>query len=134
MNIIRMLIGIPIATIILVFAFVNNDLATFSLWPFNVDVTVSLSVVVIVLIVAGFIMGRFSAWFAYAPLRKELFKRKKENKKLSEEHKKLNDTVGNLQGNLESLRSKSIEENPHKVDFSAGEKKSLRGFFSRFKK
>lgn len=130
-----MLIGIPLAAVILVFAFVNNDLVTFSLWPSNVEATVSLSVVVIVLIIAGFVMGRVSAWFAYAPLRKELFTRKKENKKLSEEHKKLNVKVDSLQGNLETLKSRANEDKALDVDFSVGEKpKGFRKFFSRFKK
>lgn len=128
-----MLIGIPITTIILVFAFVNNDLVTFSLWPFTVEATVSLSVVVIVLTILGFIMGRLSAWFAYAPLRRELFKRKKENRKLSEEHKKLNTTVDSLKDNLENLKAQTVEKKEGD-DSEKAVPEFFKGVFSRFNK
>ena len=39
MGFIKMLIGLPILIIILIFAFVNNDLATFNLWPFYFEIT-----------------------------------------------------------------------------------------------
>ena len=44
MGFIKMLIGLPLLVVILVFAFVNNDLAVFNLWPFYIEITVSLSV------------------------------------------------------------------------------------------
>ena len=39
MGIIKILIGLPIFLVILIFAFVNNDLATFNLWPFSFEIT-----------------------------------------------------------------------------------------------
>ena len=47
MGFIKMLIGLPILIIILIFAFVNNDLATFNLWPFYFEITVSQSVAIV---------------------------------------------------------------------------------------
>lgn len=37
MGFIKMLIGLPLLVVILVFAFVNNDLAVFNLWPFYIE-------------------------------------------------------------------------------------------------
>lgn len=47
MGFIKMLIGLPLLVVILVFAFVNNDLAVFNLWPFYIEITVSLSVAIV---------------------------------------------------------------------------------------
>ena len=51
MGFMKLLIGLPILIVILIFAFVNNDLATFDLWPFYFEITVSLSVAVVFFIV-----------------------------------------------------------------------------------
>lgn len=53
MSFVKMIIGLPLIVIIAVFAFVNNDMAVFSLWPFNMEITVSLSVAGIFFIVFG---------------------------------------------------------------------------------
>ena len=57
MSFVKMIIGLPLIVIIAVFAFVNNDMAVFSLWPFNMEITVSLSVAVIFFIVFGYIVA-----------------------------------------------------------------------------
>ena len=57
MGFIKMLIGLPILIIILIFAFVNNDLATFNLWPFYFEITVSQSVAIVFFILLGFLLG-----------------------------------------------------------------------------
>lgn len=54
MPLLKTLIGLPVLVVVLVFAFVNNDLATFSLWPFAFEVTVSLSVAIVFFIAFGF--------------------------------------------------------------------------------
>ena len=51
MSFIRMIIGLPLIVVVAVFAFINNDMANFSLWPFDVELTASLSVAVIFFIV-----------------------------------------------------------------------------------
>ena len=79
---IKLLIGLPLVVVILVFAFVNNDLATFNLWPFYVEITVSQSVAIVSFVVFGYILGKVSSWMSYAPVRAQLRKQKKENKKL----------------------------------------------------
>lgn len=105
MNFIKMLIGLPILAIILVFAFVNNDLATFNLWPFYIEITVSLSVAVVFFILLGFILGWLFTWLSYAPLRKALRKQKKENKKLNKEQLKLTKEAQDLRENIENLKA-----------------------------
>ena len=65
MSFVKMIIGLPLIVIIAVFAFVNNDMAVFSLWPFNMEITVSLSVAVIFFIVFGYIVGRLDSWLSY---------------------------------------------------------------------
>ena len=101
-----MLIGLPLLIIVLVFAFVNNDLATFSLWPFYMEITVSLSVAIVFFLILGFIWGRIDAWMSYAPLRQALRHQKKENKKLSKEQEKLTKEVEGLQENISVMKEK----------------------------
>ena len=89
MGFMKLLIGLPILIVILIFAFVNNDLATFDLWPFYFEITVSLSVAVVFFILLGFILGLVWMWMSYAPVRKALRQQVKQNKKLSKEQQKL---------------------------------------------
>ena len=105
MGFIKTLVGLPIVAVILVFAFVNNNLAEFSLWPFDVEITVSQSVAVLFFVIFGFLLGNFFSWLSYAPLRKDLKQQRKANKKLSKQQQILADTVSGLQGNLEQVKA-----------------------------
>ena len=129
MNFLKMLIELPLLLIILIFAFVNNDLATFSLWPFSLEITVSLSVAVITLILFGFLIGKLDSWISYAPLRKSLRQQKKANKKLNKEHMKLAEKVTGLQDNIYSLKIEKAKVKEPKPPFRERVKK----FFSRKK-
>ena len=130
MGFIKLLIGLPLVIVILVFAFVNNDLATFNLWPFYVEVTVSQSVAVVFFIVFGYILGKISSWMSYSPVRAQLRKQKKENKKLNKEQQKLTEQVSGLQENLETLKTQTAEILPPKPTF----KERLKNLFTRRKK
>ena len=114
MGFIKLLIGLPLVVVILVFAFVNNDLATFNLWPFYVEITVSQSVAIVSFVVFGHILGKVSSWMSYAPVRAQLRKQKKENKKLNKEQQKLTEKVSGLQENLETLKTQTAEILPPK--------------------
>ena len=117
MGFIKALIGLPILVILLLFAFVNNDLATFSLWPLSIEITVSLSVAVLFFVILGFLLGNFFTWLSYAPLRKDLRKQKKKNKKLSKQQKVLTETVSGLQGNLEQIKAEKEALEPKKTSW-----------------
>lgn len=114
MGFIKLLIGLPLVIVILVFAFVNNDLATFNLWPFYVEITVSQSVAIVSFVVFGYILDKVSSWMSYAPVRAQLRKQKKENKKLNKEQQKLTEKVSGLQENLETLKTQTAEILPPK--------------------
>jgi len=114
MGFVKTIIGLPIFVILLIFAFVNNDLATFSLWPFSVEITVSLSVAVLFFVILGFVLGSLFSWLSYAPLRKDLRKQKKKNKKLSKQQQILTETVSDLQGNLEQIKAEKDALLPEK--------------------
>ena len=105
MNFIKMLIGLPVIAIVLVFAFVNNDLAVFNLWPFYIEITVSLSVAIFFFILFGFLFGWLFTWLSYAPVRKALRQQKKQNKKLNKEQEKLVKEVQGLHENIETLKA-----------------------------
>ena len=107
MGFIKLLIGLPLVIVILVFAFVNNDLATFNLWPFYVEITVSQSVAIVSFVVFGYILGKVSSWMSYAPVRAQLRKQKKENKSSNKEQQKLTEKVSGLQENLETLKTQT---------------------------
>ena len=110
MNFIRKLIGIPLIILVIVFAVINNDFATFTLKPFNLDITISLSVLILVLFFLGYLLGRLDGYAANAPVRSQLKLHKKTNKALNKEHEKLHATVSNLQENIEYLKNKENEE------------------------
>lgn len=122
MNFVKMLVELPILIIILIFAFVNNDFVSFSLWPFFIELTVSQSVVIVVLILFGFLMGKLDSYISYAPLRKALRQQRKANRRLNKEHQRLSEKVSNLEDNLVSLKeeNKTVKENEPKL--SLGEK------------
>lgn len=117
MGFIKALIGLPIFAILLIFAFVNNDLATFSLWPFSLELTVSLSVAILFFVIFGFVLGNFFSWLSYAPIRKDLRKQKKKNKKLSKQQQILTETVSDLQGNLEQIKAEKDALMPEKASW-----------------
>lgn len=124
MGFIKALIGLPLAFVVLVFAFVNNDMATFSLWPTAIEITVSLSVAIIFLLVVGYIIGWLFTWLSYMPIRAALRQQKKRNKKLSKEQEKLTKEVEGLQNNIENLR-RPVAEEP-KLSFKERLKKLFR--------
>ena len=127
MNFLRMIIAIPLIIIVVVFAVINNDFATFNLKPFDLDITVSLSVLILVLFFAGYLLGRFDAFVANAPLRANLREQKKANKALNKEHEKLNAKFSDLKEDWEELKNK--ETAAPKISF----KEKVAKFFS-FKK
>ena len=128
MGFIKMLIGLPILIIILIFAFVNNDLATFNLWPFYFEITVSQSVAIVFFILLGFLLGLLWMWLSYAPVRKALLLQKKQNKKLNKEQRKLAEQVSGLQTNLETIKA------VHAAAPKPSLKERLKAAFSRKKK
>ena len=105
MGFIKALIGLPFVFVIMVFAFVNNDMVNFNLWPTGIELTVSLSVAIVFFVVVGYILGWLFTWFSYASVRRSLKIQKKENKKLSKEQEKLTKEVEGLHGNIENLRA-----------------------------
>ncbi len=127
MGFIKMLIGVPVVVVLLVFSFVNNDLATFSLWPFSIEITVSLSVAVLFFVFTGFVFGALFSWLSYAPVRASLRHQKKQNKRLNKEQQKLVKEMEVLQENLETL--KEVESSQPKSGF--GER--IKKFFSSSK-
>lgn len=106
MSFIKMIIGLPLLVVIAVFAFVNNDMATFSLWPFGIEITSSLSVAIVFLIVFGYIIGKLDSWLSYAPVRRALRNQQRQNKKLSKEQQELAGKVESLKGDLETAKAK----------------------------
>lgn len=101
MTLIKWLIGLPLLVVLVVFAFINNDLATFDLWPFYVKIDVSLSVAIVFLFAAGFFFGTLFSWLSYLPrLRAE----KKQNKKLNKAQQKLAEKVSGLQDNINTMQ------------------------------
>ncbi len=126
MGFIKALIGLPLAMAVLVFAFVNNDMATFSLWPTGIEITVSLSVAIVFLIVFGYVVGWLFSWLSHAPVRSALRQQKKHNKKLSKEQERLTKEVEGLNGNIESLKAAvpPLPE-PEKISWGNRFKKAL---------
>ena len=62
MNFLKLIIGLPLIIAIAVIAFMNNEMVSINLWPFYIDITASLSVVIIVLTLFGYIVGKLDSW------------------------------------------------------------------------
>lgn len=127
MNFIKMLIGLPLIAVVLVFAFVNNDLVEFDLWPFYIEITVSLSVAIVFFVLFGFVFGWLFTWMSYAPVRKALRQQKKQNKKLNKEQEKLVKEMQGLHEDIETL--KADEAKAPKMSF----KEKFKNFFAKKK-
>lgn len=125
MGFLRALIGVPLVFVILVFAFVNNDMATFSLWPTDIEITISLSVAIVFFILFGYFVGWISAWASYSPVRSALRKHKKQNIKLVKEQEKLAKEVEGLHDNIEMLKASAP------VEEKASFKEHLKNMFYR---
>ena len=106
MSFIKMVIGFPLIVVIAVFAFMNNDMATFSFWPFGVEITSSLSVAIVFFIIFGYVIGKLDSWLSYAPVRRALRNQQRQNKKLSKEQQELAGKVETLKGDLETAKAK----------------------------
>ena len=117
MGFIKLLISLPLLVAVLVFAFVNNDLATFNLWPFYIEVTVSLSVAIVFFIAFGFIWGRLLSWISNAPTRAALRKQTRRNKKLHKEQQKLAQEVEVLHVNIANMQD--TEKTDAKMSFGS---------------
>lgn len=133
MSFIKMIIGLPLIVVIAVFAFVNNDMATFSLWPFHIEITSSLSVAIVFLIVFGYIIGKLDSWLSYAPVRRALRTQQRQNKKLSKEQQELAGKVESLKGDLESAKAKLEPpvDNTKETNKKSGLKEKLSNLFKR---
>lgn len=86
----------------------------FAFWPQDY---INTKLILTVFLFGGYIFGRLSAWFGYAPLRTELRRQKKANKtlnkeheKLNFEHEKLNETVSDMRQNIIDLQEKQPKD------------------------
>lgn len=128
MGFVKFIIGLPLFILLLVFAVVNNDFVTLKIWPTNIEIITSLSVVIVFLVLLGYFVGWMFTWMSYLPIRGSLRAHKKQNKKLSKEQEKLVKEVENLQENIETMKT---------PDFSAPKqslREKLRKFFFKDKK
>ena len=129
MNFIRSIVEIPVFIAVIVLAVVNDDFAKFTLKPFNVNVTISLSVLILGLFFVGYFIGRLDGYVANAPLRSRLRQNRRANKALNKEHEKLNKEHEKLNADYSSLR----EDFTHlKVQNAVEEKAKFKAAIARF--
>ena len=108
MGFIKLIIGIPLFVLLLIFAIVNNDFVTLKIWPTDIEIITSLSVVIVFLFLFGYLIGKLFTWMSYSSVRNSLKAHKKQNKKLSKEQEKLSKEVETLQGNIETMSRTEI--------------------------
>ncbi len=131
MWLLKTLIVLPLLVLVGIFLLQNNEIVT--LWPFP-DSNVSLSVVYFMLLCLGYLFGRYAAWSAYAPLRAQLRKQKKENKILAKERERLNTEHEKLSFEREKLNQQiaSMQEETSDVSKSGFSlNKKIKGWFSK---
>ena len=70
MNRLRLLITIPVAIVVVVFAVNNRGDADVNLWPLNIVIAWPMFIFVFIGAGIGFLLGAVLMWFSGAPLRK----------------------------------------------------------------
>ena len=132
MSFLRFIIGVSLIVAISVVAFMNNDMVSINLWPFYITITASLSVVIVVLVLFGYIIGKIDSWMAYSPLRTALRSQRRQNKKLNAEQQKLVEKVEGLKENLENIKTAdSAFHHSDKPSSGSKIKQKISGLFKR---
>jgi cell division protein FtsB len=86
----------------------SSDGITFILWPQEkTSISWNTQIVLFVFLLYGYVCGRIGAWFAQAPIRKELRLQKKANRTLTKEQDELNKTVDGLKQNVTALQEQA---------------------------
>lgn len=131
MSFFKLIIGLPLIIIIAVIAFMNNEMVTINLWPFYIEITATLSVVIIFLALFGYIIGKLDSWVSYAPLRLALRNQLRQNKKLNAEQQRLVEKVEGLKENLENIKTNEpVNAQPvEKANLSSKLKQKFSGLF-----
>lgn len=131
MSFFKLIIGLPLIIIIAVIAFMNNEMVTINLWPFYIEITATLSVVIIFLALFGYIIGKLDSWVSYAPLRLALRNQLRQNKKLNAEQQRLVEKVEGLKENLENIKTneQANAQPVEKANLSSKLKQKFSGLF-----
>ncbi|MCI5544997.1 MAG: LapA family protein [Azospirillum sp.] len=131
MSFFKLIIGLPLIIIIAVIAFMNNEMVTINLWPFYIEITATLSVVIIFLALFGYIIGKLDSWVSYAPLRLALRNQLRQNKKLNAEQQRLVEKVEGLKENLENIKTNepANAQPVEKANLSSKLKQKFSGLF-----
>ena len=125
MRFIKLIIVLPLLALLLIFSAVNNDFVTLKIWPSNIEIITSLSVVIVFLFAFGYFIGWLFTWISYSSIRSSLRAHKKQNKKLSKEQEKLTKEVKDLHSDIEEMK----ESNPQIEKMSW--KNKLKSIFSK---
>ena len=125
MRFIKLIIVLPLLALLLIFSAVNNDFVTLKIWPSDIEIITSLSVVIVFLFAFGYFIGWLFTWISYSSIRSSLRAHKKQNKKLSKEQEKLTKEVKDLHSDIEEMK----ESNPQIEKMSW--KNKLKSIFSK---
>ena len=133
MKFIYYLIALPVLAVLAWVIYVAKPLEDgISFAPYLED-CVNAKLVMAVLLLIGYTLGRFSAWFSYSPVRGELRRQRKANRTLNQEQIKLNKTVDGLKQDIVGLQEKAKKDKEIESAKKA-ENSKVRAFFGKFKK
>ncbi len=133
MKFIYYLIALPVLAVLAWGIYVAKPLEDgISFAPYLED-CVNAKLVMAVLLLIGYTLGRFSAWFSYSPVRGELRRQRKANRTLNQEQIKLNKTVDGLKQDIVGLQEKAKKDKEIESAKKA-ENSKVRAFFGKFKK
>lgn len=105
MKFFKFLFWLPVLLIVVVFTSYNNQMMSFNLWPFMLEVKISGALAILGLILFGYIVAKVDSWFSYSPIRRALSSQKKQNKVLDKKQKELTQTISGLQENISNLKA-----------------------------
>jgi len=103
MRIAKLIISTFFIVAVVTFATSNRDAMILSLWPFNYELSLSISTSIILFIFIGFILGGFSSWLFSSNTRRLLKVEKKSVKNSNKEIKKKDKEINNLNNQITLL-------------------------------
>lgn len=104
MKLLSWIVLLPIAALVIVFAVVNRELTTLSLWPLPFEVDLPLFSVIFGGTLIGVLWGGVAAWSAAGTTRTKARERAREIQRLNDENRR-------LKGQVETFEREARERN-----------------------
>lgn len=120
MKLLSWIILLPIAAVIIVFAVVNREMTSLSLWPLPFEVDLPLFSVIFGGTLVGVLWGGVAAWSAAGTTRSKARERAREIQQLTDENRRLKGQVESFEKDVRERNREAAKAVTVAGDTSAG--------------